>query len=78
MPANSSADVGARMGGEGRPAADGFPPTPAFTGDFDEMSLLAGESVGQTKTLKQAADIVREMMAGAAAIISGRLAEVAR
>jgi hypothetical protein len=42
------------------------------------MSLLAGESVGQTKTLKQAADIVREMMAGAAAIITGRLAEVAR
>jgi NAD(P)H-dependent flavin oxidoreductase YrpB (nitropropane dioxygenase family) len=57
---------------------DGFPPTPAFTGDFEEMRLLAGESVGQTKVLEGATDIVREMMAGAAAIITGRLAAVAR
>jgi enoyl-[acyl-carrier protein] reductase II len=28
----------------------GFPPTPEFTGDLEEMSLLAGESVGQTRT----------------------------
>jgi hypothetical protein len=42
------------------------------------MSLLAGESVGQTKVLEGATDIVREMMAGAAAIITGRLAAVAR
>lgn len=54
----------------------GFPPTPAFTGDLEEMSLLAGESVGQANALKGAADIVREMMDGAAAIITGRLAAI--
>ena len=32
----------------------GFPPTPEFTGDFEEMSLLAGESVGQTNRLMSA------------------------
>lgn len=51
----------------------GFPPTAAFTGDFEEMSLLAGELVGQTRTLAPAADIVTEMMTDAAAIIRGRL-----
>ena len=29
----------------------GFPPTEAFSGDFEEMSLLAGEAVGQTNKL---------------------------
>jgi len=33
----------------------GFTPTPEFTGDFEEMSLLAGESVSQTKRLMSAA-----------------------
>jgi hypothetical protein len=51
----------------------GFPPTPEFTGDLEEMSLLAGESVGQTKRLMSAASIIDEMMHGAEAVISKRL-----
>jgi enoyl-[acyl-carrier protein] reductase II len=49
----------------------GFPPTPEFTGDLDEMSLLAGESVGQTKRLMSA--IIDEMISGAEAVIRTRL-----
>jgi enoyl-[acyl-carrier protein] reductase II len=51
----------------------GFPPTPQFTGDLEEMSLLAGESVGQTKRLMSAASIVDEMINGAKAVIRRRL-----
>jgi enoyl-[acyl-carrier protein] reductase II len=51
----------------------GFPPTPEFTGDFEEMSLLAGESVGQTKQLMSAASIIDEMISGAEAVIRKRL-----
>lgn len=51
----------------------GFPPTPEFTGDFDEMSLLAGESVGQTRKLQPVAEIIREMMQDAEAVIKTRL-----
>jgi enoyl-[acyl-carrier protein] reductase II len=51
----------------------GFPPTPEFTGDFEEMSLLAGESVGQTKGLMGAAGIIEEMISGAEAVIRKRL-----
>jgi NAD(P)H-dependent flavin oxidoreductase YrpB (nitropropane dioxygenase family) len=51
----------------------GFPPTPEFTGDLDEMSLLAGESVGQTKRLMSAASIIDEMISGAEAVIRKRL-----
>ncbi len=51
----------------------GFPPTPEFTGDLEEMSLLAGESVGQTKSLMSAASIIDEMMGGAEAVIRKRL-----
>ena len=54
----------------------GFPPTPEFTGDLEEMSLLAGESVGQTKRLMSAADIIDEMMGGAEAVIRKRLASM--
>jgi hypothetical protein len=43
----------------------GFPPTPEFTGDLEEMSLLAGESVGQTKRLMSAASIIDEMLESA-------------
>jgi len=42
----------------------GFPPTPEFTSDFEEMRLLAGESVGQTKRLMSAASIIDEMIGG--------------
>jgi hypothetical protein len=47
----------------------GFPPTPAFTGDLEEMGLLAGESVGQTSprlkrlALKRPEDAAREIVA---------------
>jgi NAD(P)H-dependent flavin oxidoreductase YrpB (nitropropane dioxygenase family) len=51
----------------------GFPPTQEFTGDFEEMSLLAGESVGQTNRLMSAAAIIDEMVCGAEAVIRNRL-----
>jgi len=51
----------------------GFPPTPEFKGDLDEMSLLAGESVGQTKRLMSAASIIDEMMNDAEEVIRKRL-----
>jgi enoyl-[acyl-carrier protein] reductase II len=54
----------------------GFPPTPQFTGDLEEMSLLAGESVGQTKRLMSVADIIDEMMDGAEAVIRTRLGSI--
>ena len=51
----------------------GFPPTPEFTGDLEELSLLAGESVGQTKRLMSAASIIDEMISSAEAVITKRL-----
>ena len=47
----------------------GFPPTAEFTGDLEEMSLLAGESVGQTKQLMSVACIIVEMMDDAETVI---------
>src|ERR1700761_3696331 len=54
----------------------GFPPTPEFTGDLEEMSLLAGESVGQTNRLMSAASIIDEMINSAEAVIRKRLGSV--
>ena len=54
----------------------GFPPTSEFTGDLEEMSLLAGESVGQTKRLMSAASIIYEMMNDAEAVIRERLGSI--
>jgi NAD(P)H-dependent flavin oxidoreductase YrpB (nitropropane dioxygenase family) len=54
----------------------GFPPTPDFTGDLEEMSLLAGESVGQTKRLMSVAGIIDEMMNGAAVVIRKRFGPI--
>jgi enoyl-[acyl-carrier protein] reductase II len=51
----------------------GFPPTEKASGDFEEMSLLAGESVGQTNELLGVEEIVTTMMSDAAAIIGKRL-----
>ena len=56
----------------------GFPPTEHAKGDFEEMSLLAGESVGQTNELLGVEEIVTGMMADAAAIITGRLSAMTR
>ena len=48
----------------------GFPPTPEFTGDLEEVSLLAGESIGQTKRLMSVANIIDEMMDDAEVVIN--------
>ena len=52
----------------------GFSPTSRATGDLEEMSLLAGKSVGLTTRLMAAGAIVHEMMGDAAAVIDNRLA----
>jgi NAD(P)H-dependent flavin oxidoreductase YrpB (nitropropane dioxygenase family) len=54
----------------------GFPPTPEFTGDLEEMSLLAGESVGQTRRLMSVAQIIDEMMNDAEVVIRKRLGSI--
>ena len=51
----------------------GFPPTAEATGDIESMGLLAGQSVGLVTDIKPAAVIVRELVAGARAIIEQRL-----
>ncbi len=52
----------------------GFPPTPGFSGDFEQMSLLAGESVGLTNDIRPATEIVNKMMSEAQQIVSKPLA----
>ena len=54
----------------------GFPPTPECTGDLEEMSLLAGELVGQTRRLMSAANIIDEMMDGAETVIRRSLGSI--
>jgi enoyl-[acyl-carrier protein] reductase II len=56
----------------------GFPPTSAATGDLEEMSLLAGESVGLTRRMMSAGAIVDEMMRDAAAVINNRLSAMTK
>jgi NAD(P)H-dependent flavin oxidoreductase YrpB (nitropropane dioxygenase family) len=51
----------------------GLPPSAATTGDIDSMNLLAGQSAGLVRDMRPAADIVRELVDGARAIIEGRL-----
>jgi NAD(P)H-dependent flavin oxidoreductase YrpB (nitropropane dioxygenase family) len=53
----------------------GFPPTAEATGDIESMGLLAGQSVGLVTDIKPAAVIVRELVAGARAIIERRLSK---
>jgi len=53
-------------------------PTPATSGDFDEMCIAAGESAGLVREVAPAGEIVRGMMEEAAAVIRGRLATLAR
>lgn len=48
-------------------------PTLETEGDFDEMCLLAGESVGLIKNLRPAGEIVAQMVSEAEEIITGRL-----
>jgi NAD(P)H-dependent flavin oxidoreductase YrpB (nitropropane dioxygenase family) len=44
-------------------------PTPATTGDFEEMCMAAGAGVGAITSIKPAAEIVSEMMEEAGAIL---------
>jgi enoyl-[acyl-carrier protein] reductase II len=48
-------------------------PTPETSGDFEELPLLAGQSVGLVRDVRPAGEVVREMVDEAAAVI-GRLA----
>jgi nitronate monooxygenase len=76
IPASELSVIGqARIYGQEFPMTRfcGFPPTPEFTGDFEEMSMLAGESVGQTKRLTAAAEIIDEMIGDAESVIKKRL-----
>ena len=51
----------------------GFPPTPDASGDFEQMSLLAGESAGLVKDLKPAGKIIEEIVSEAECIITEQL-----
>ena len=51
-------------------------PTPETSGDFEEMAWLAGQGVGLINDIRPAAEIVAEMMSGAAEIIRTRAASV--
>jgi nitronate monooxygenase len=55
------------------PKFSSLPPTPDATGDFEEMALIAGESVGLVKEIKPAGEIVYGMMEEARQIIEHRL-----
>lgn len=48
----------------------GLLPTPETTGDFEQMSLLAGESVGLIKDIKPAAEVVKQMVNEAKIVLS--------
>ncbi|MGE0237734.1 MAG: NAD(P)H-dependent flavin oxidoreductase [Parvibaculaceae bacterium] len=51
-----------------------YPPSPSFKGDWEEICMYGGESVGQTKAIKPAGEIVREIMDKAEDIIRHRFA----
>jgi nitronate monooxygenase len=56
------------------PRFSSLPPSTDATGDLESMALLAGQTVGLVHEVKPAADIVRELVEGAARIIQRRLA----
>ena len=49
---------------------NGLPPVGATTGDFDQMSLLAGETAGLIGEVRPAAEIVAAIAAEAEALVS--------
>ena len=53
---------------------NGIPPVRATTGDFDQMSLLAGETAGLIGDVRPAGDIVRAIAEQAEALLRGDLA----
>jgi nitronate monooxygenase len=56
------------------PRFSSCPPNTDATGDLESMALLAGQTVGLVDAIKPAAEIVRELVEGAARIIAGPLA----
>lgn len=52
-----------------------FPPTAEATGDIESMGLLTGQSVGLVTDINPVSVIVRELVAGARAIIEQRLSK---
>ncbi|WP_354075655.1 hypothetical protein [Bradyrhizobium sp. S3.5.5] len=56
----------------------GFPHTEQFSGDFEEMSLLAGEPVGQMNEILGVEEFVNHLMGDAATIIKDRLGAMTR
>jgi NAD(P)H-dependent flavin oxidoreductase YrpB (nitropropane dioxygenase family) len=59
------------------PRFTGFAPCADARGDIDAMSLLAGQGVGLVNDLRPAAELVRALVEGAAALIRQRLAGIA-
>jgi NAD(P)H-dependent flavin oxidoreductase YrpB (nitropropane dioxygenase family) len=55
------------------PKFSSLPPTPDTIGDFEEMTLIAGESAGLVKEIKPAGEIVQGMMEEARQIIEHQL-----
>lgn len=53
-----------------------YPPSPSFEGDWEEICMYGGESVGQTKAITPAGEIVRDIMDTAEDIIRNRLARM--
>lgn len=53
-----------------------YPPSPSFEGDWEEICMYGGESVGQTKAIKPAGEIVREIMDSAEDIIRNRFSRM--
>lgn len=51
-------------------------PTPDTTGDYEEMAWLAGQGVGLVHDIRPAAVVVRELMEGAADLISRSAARI--
>jgi NAD(P)H-dependent flavin oxidoreductase YrpB (nitropropane dioxygenase family) len=60
------------------PKFSALPPSPKTSGDFEEMALIAGESVGLIKEIKPAGEIVHSMMEEARQIIEHRLTGILR
>lgn len=51
-------------------------PTPETTGDWEEMAWLSGQGVGLIKDIRPAAEIIAEMMDGAAEILRTKAGDI--
>jgi NAD(P)H-dependent flavin oxidoreductase YrpB (nitropropane dioxygenase family) len=57
------------------PMFSAIPPTPESIGDWEEMAMPAGQSVGLIRAIMPAADIVEEMMADARTLLAATHAD---